>query len=111
MWSGAGNHPAPRLVAHRRMIHLLGRSAQLVEPRDAERLPFTGHVPELGRAVVTELDARAGYEVLDGSRDNDLSGPRFSGHAWTDVHGNAPDLPVEELRLTGMQACAYIEAD
>jgi hypothetical protein len=53
----------------------------------------------------------AGDEILDGARDEHLSGLRVRRDACAGVDGDAADLAVHELALTGVEAGAYIDAE
>ena len=62
-------------------------------------------------ATVFEREARAGDEVDDGARHEDLSGLRDGLDALGDVHGKASDVVTVECNLAGMQPDPYFETE
>jgi hypothetical protein len=66
---------------------------------DGEQLPLARHSLELCAAVLAELDAGAGDEILDRSGDDHLPGPRLGGYPRADVNSDPAHLPVELFTL------------
>jgi hypothetical protein len=76
-----------------------------------EEPPFAGNAFQLADAAILERNPRAGDEILDGARNEHLSGLRLRRNAGADVDGDARHLAVDELAFARVQACAYIEAE
>ena len=55
-------------------------------------------------AARLEDDSRAGDDVSHGARDKDLARRGLPGDAGTDVDGDPPDLAIDDLALSGVQA-------
>ena len=71
---------------------------------NGKKPPLVRHALEGMLAAVLELEPRAGGEVLDGARDEHLSGRRFCQHALAEVHGDPCDPLVKDLDLAGVQS-------
>jgi hypothetical protein len=76
-----------------------------------EEPPFAGNAFQLADAAILERNPRAGDEILDGARNEHLSGLRLRRNAGADVDGDARHLAVDELAFARVQACAYIKAE
>src|SRR4029077_9918809 len=72
--------------------------------------PRAGHTLELVLAALVELDARPGYKVLHGLRDEHLTGARRGRDTGADHDREARDLALVHLALTGMHARPDLEA-
>ena len=62
-------------------------------------------------ATLFEVDARAGDQILDGARDEDLAGLGVLDQAGADVDCDPVRLAADELDLAGVQACAKLESE
>src|SRR5687768_10058057 len=66
---------------------------------------------QLVLAAWFEREARAGDEILDGARDEDLARPRERGDAGADVDGDAAHGAPRKLHLAGVDAAPELEAE
>ena len=62
-------------------------------------------------AGVLEGEAGAGDQVLHRLRDEDLGCARGRGDPSADRHGDAPDLPVDQLTLARVHAGADLDPE
>src|SRR4029078_4470387 len=76
-----------------------------------EEPPLLADAFELGRPAIAESKARAGDEVPDRARHENLSGLGLARHPRTAVHGDPTDLPVHHLALPRVQPGAYLEPE
>src|SRR6185369_384701 len=74
-------------------------------------LPFAGHALQRAHATFLEADAGARNEILDHRRDQHFSCAGLSGHACSNMHGDAPDVVACQLDLTGVQTGADLEPE
>jgi hypothetical protein len=81
----------------------------ITDPR--EQLPLAGNALERMNTTVREHDSGAVYEILDGSRRQDLpaAGERCDSRA--DMNGDTPDVLTSEFALAGVQTAANRDAN
>src|SRR5687767_361049 len=70
---------------------------------DGEKPPLARHALQLGRAAVGELDPGADDEVLDGARDEHLTGLRAGADSRADVDRHAANVVAAALALAGVE--------
>src|SRR5918996_174439 len=73
--------------------------------------PGSRNAFQLVLAARLEDDPRAGHEILDGARDEDLSGRRVPRDARAHVHREARRLAVDQLALAGVDSGADVQAE
>src|SRR5215218_3908164 len=73
--------------------------------------PLPRHAFQFALVPALELDPRAGDEILDGGRDEDLARGGRPGHSSTDRHRNARDLALVEFALARVHTGAHLEPD
>src|SRR5205085_5710494 len=66
---------------------------------------------QFGSTALVELEARAGDEVFDRARNEDLARLRLLRDSRADVNGDPADLAVQPLALACVQAGAYLEPE
>jgi len=75
---------------------------QFPGPRDALELVLTS---------VLELDARAGHEVGDGARDEDLVGSRLCLDSCCEMYCDPTDIVISQLDLAGVKPCSNLQTE
>ena len=99
----------PVLLADRRPNRV---DDQCVDARHHHRVEAPGpHALQLALAAVLEGDARAGHEVLDGSRHEHLARAGGGSDARSGVDGDSRRLPGDDFALAGVNADANLEAE
>ena len=71
---------------------------------DGEDAPLAGHAFEHMRFTVSECDTRAGHQVLDRRRHENLARSGERRDALADVDGDSTDVGVAKFDLTGMKS-------
>ena len=64
---------------------------------------------EIVRPSILEADPRSGDEVLDGARDEDLTGLGEGGDAGRDMDRHAPELAGDALGLAGWEPRSHLQ--
>ena len=62
------------------------------------------------RAAVLEDDPRAGHQIFDGARGENLTGTRETSDARADVDGNPSDVVAHSLALSGVDAGSDLQS-
>src|SRR6266540_4306667 len=65
--------------------------------------PIAGYSLEGVRSAVLELDPRPHHQILDGARDEHLSGRGLGAHTGTDVDSHAGNVIPMQLALAGVE--------
>ena len=92
---------ASRLATHESRTARCGSRASL-DFLDREQVPVPGNPCELANSPVCETNPRAGDEILDRARDEDLPRLRLCGDTRTGMDGDTRDLAVDELAFAGV---------
>jgi hypothetical protein len=77
---------------------------------DGVELPYIGDALQFTRAARYESRARAGEEILDGARDQDLRRAGLRENSGRNVDGHTRDVLASELDPAGVQGGTYLEA-
>src|SRR6266545_7499610 len=77
----------------------------------SEQAPFARHAFERVQTAIGKGYSGARYEVLDRTGHEHLARLRVGGNACPDVDGDAADVVVAELDLSGVQAGADLDAE
>ena len=73
---------------------------------DGQELPGARHSAQLDASVVFEPRARAYDQVTHGAGDEDVAGACLAADPGRDVHGDPPDVGVQQFAFAGVDACA-----
>src|SRR5436190_8490875 len=77
--------PLAVLVAKPRRDEQQGSSVTRLAPDDRVEVPLPRYTFQLGRATLLKANPRAGDEVLDGARHQDLARPCLLRHSGSDM--------------------------
>src|SRR6267143_3930170 len=76
---------------------------------DRKEMRFAWHALQRVKPPVVELQSRAGHEILDRVRDQNLAALADAGDARADVHRDAGELGAAHFALAGVQPRAHLE--
>src|ERR1043165_5870630 len=79
--------------------------------REGKQPPLLRDALQLGGAPFAEAETRARDEVFDRAGDEHLPRLRLLRDTSSDVYCDPANLAVHQLALTGMQACANLQAE
>ena len=80
----------------------LKRGVRAGQIGNAVKLPIVGHALENVCAEIFERDAGARYNILDGTRDEDVVGASKTRYTRCDVHCDAPDVVPRDFDLASV---------
>ena len=75
-----------------------------------EETPFTGHVPQLVRAAILELQPRPDHKVAQGAGHEHLVRSCQGAHPRPDMHTDPADVIAAHFALAGLQPGAHFDA-
>src|SRR5437868_2181322 len=78
---------------------------------DGVESPLPRDTPQLVDATVFEGDARAGDQIVDGLRYEDLAGAGLRRHSGAGCDRDPRDLSVEQFAFPRVQSCAQFEIE
>jgi hypothetical protein len=81
------------------------------DPAGSEEAPLARNTLELVAATILEHELRPRDQILDGARDEHLTGLRVRGNPRPNVHGNPCDLSIDEVAFARVQAGADLETE